>query len=304
MVVFIRYIDNICNVNNIIASVWLANECIKLTILNGYAGCTLRRIGSNPITHKIQYNVVKVGEKKFKIRRKSLFWFRGKIKQEEVPREAFGETLYKNIIKYDDVKKKAILIAASSINENIFFLIHKYVKCIPHHSSTDVHNAIRYLHKSILYYYTYVINSKFILYRTLYSEKIEYAYATYTHPQKQLFVNISSPIASIVITAGLLRLVLNIDRKCGKKQRNVIAATIKFSSIFLKNNIISHPIIIKIQRNITLAPQLFAALKKQNINERIHYILYQPKIQIDKLNRRKLGAIKKRVLKSRKYRGD
>jgi hypothetical protein len=214
----------------------------------------------------------------------------------------------KKINEYDETYKKSILIITTSINESIYFslnfLVNQTTYVTPNPPTMLTRNGIRSYLKSILYFYTYLLNSKAILFWSFSKEHNKYAYATYSQPKKQLFVSISSPKSSIVISSGVLRLVLNIDRKCAKKQKNVINATIRFSAMFIRNNLRRLPIILKIRRNITLPPKLIQQMHQNKISGRLCYILYEPKIQIDCLNRKRQSDIKKRIRKSRKYRSD
>lgn len=251
--------------------------------------------------------ILKVGKNKFHVRRKTIFWFKGKFKKLP-PKETLGQMISKKINEYEDTYEKSVLIISTSINEPIYFflnfMINRAVYVNPQPPTMLTKHGVRSYLRSILYFYTYLLNSRSVLFRSFSKEHNKYAYATYSQPKKQLFVSILSPKAGIVISSGVLRLVLNIDRKCAKKQKNVTNATLKFSSMFIRNRLRSLPIILKIIRNITLSPKLIKQMHQHKISGRLWYILFEPKIQTDCLNRKRQSDIKKRIRKSRKYRGD
>lgn len=133
----------------------------------------------------------------------------------------------------------------------------------------------------------------------------EYGLAVYSYPKKQLFVALLGLPASVVLTAGMFRRVLEFESKCSKKRSNVTNAAVRFSLTFIQAHLERRSLVIKLIRTNLLANALFSALITHSLfNHQIYHVLYEPKIQFDQLNKNRRASIKKRLRKSRNYYGD
>jgi hypothetical protein len=123
----------------------------------------------------------------------------------------------------------------------------------------------------------------------------------FSSPKKQMYTVIINKSPALIFSSGLMRLAMNLEAKCSKKSKIVIVNSLKFIWLMVNKLILDNYFFIKFIRNIVYLQTVFLQLEKANLHTKITYVLFEPKIQFDVLNRHKRASLKKNLRKRKKY---
>jgi hypothetical protein len=118
-------------------------------------------------------------------------------------------------------------------------------------------------------------------------------------PKQQVFMTLFKQRLLFTISAGFIRILIKFEKKCYKKRKVVVLNTIR---LFLKMVFLSKlpkPTFVRISRCITILPTIVSEFKKSKFSKRVHYFVFEPKLNFGTLNRQKKSAIKKKIKKNK-----
>jgi hypothetical protein len=118
-------------------------------------------------------------------------------------------------------------------------------------------------------------------------------------PKQQVFMTLFKQRLLFTISAGFIRILVKFEKKCYKKRKVVVLNTIR---LFLKMVFLSKlpkPTFVRISRCVTTLPTIISEFKKSKFNKRVHYFIFEPKLNFGTLNRQRKSAIKKKIKKNK-----
>lgn len=242
---------------------------------------------------------LKSKNKIFRVRRKKVHWF--DIQFEKPHIKITVNKLLLNSIKSKKTYKNKILLHMSSVLDSYLIRLNRVI--------TDQIKNENFQYKNILpLYSTYMNFIKSTVIRSSvtpeYIDKLNnlgIQGIIFSSPKKQMYTVIINKSPVLIFSSGLMRLAMHLESKSSKKSKIVIVNSLKFIWIMVNKLIGENYFFIKFIRNIMYLQTIFLQLEKANLQNKVTYIFFEPKIQFDTLNRHKRASLKKNLRKRKKY---
>jgi len=243
---------------------------------------------------------LKSKNKVFRVRRKNIHWF--ELQTENVTKKITLNKLLLSAVKSQKTYKNKILLHMTNILDNYLLKLNSTLYT---HKVTDLYF---FKNNTTMLYSVYMDFLKNTVIRTTtspeYIDKLNNLgtqAVVFSSPKKQMYAVIINNTPSLIFSAGLMRLAMNLEAKCSKKSKIVIINSLKFVWLMAAKLLDENYFFIKFVRNIVYMQPIFLQLEKANLSNKVTHILFEPKVQFDVLNRYKRSSLKKNLRKRKKY---